>query len=382
MGKNIVICSDGTNNEIAGDQTNVLRLFRILERSDEQAVFYDAGVGTNVDPTAQWAFRRFIQKKLDGAIGLSIRSNVLDAYRFLMDCYEEGDRIYLFGFSRGAYTVRALAGMLHRCGLLYPSSAHLAQYAWSVFTDEDRSNDGKFQFGGPARIKKVFSREVPIHFIGVWDTVSCFGWIWDMLTVPNTDKMPDVAHVRHALSLDERRSCFEPSRVEPQPSQDCKEVWFGGVHADVGGGYPKDDAGMAAISLYWMLSEAVPLGLKIKTAEAKLQLGELRGKKVVCALAPAHDESKKTLWKFQGWFPKRSFDIKKKDDKTKKNKYSWFWPNWAGRRTFPKGCEEMVHDSVEYRVTNHNPKYVPNMPKTFRYVSTTQLPDLPWDHKT
>src|SRR2546425_222066 len=112
MAKNIVICCDGTNNEIVGNQTNVLRLFRMLVHDSSQIASYDAGVGTKADPTAQWPLRRLIRKRLDSAIGESIRANVLEGYRFLMEHWMEEDSIFLFGFSRGAYTVRALAAMI------------------------------------------------------------------------------------------------------------------------------------------------------------------------------------------------------------------------------------------------------------------------------
>src|SRR4051812_4243729 len=132
MAKNIVICCDGTNNEIVGNQTNVLRLFRMLDRSPNQLLFYDAGVGTKADPTAQWPWRRMVRKRLDSAIGVSIRTHVLDAYRFLVEHFQPGDQVFLFGFSRGAYTVRALAAMIRNCGLLCPEFSNLADYAWAV----------------------------------------------------------------------------------------------------------------------------------------------------------------------------------------------------------------------------------------------------------
>src|SRR5262245_43856105 len=162
MPRNIVICCDGTNNAVAGNQTNVLRLFRTLVDDDQQLIFYDAGVGTQADPTAQWHWRRRVKKALDGGIGVSIRANVLQCYRFLIEHYQPGDRVFLFGFSRGAYTVRAVAAMIMSCGLLKPEHTNLAEYAWSAFTDEDRTGDLALKFGTPNRIKKVFSREAEI----------------------------------------------------------------------------------------------------------------------------------------------------------------------------------------------------------------------------
>ena len=124
MPKNIVICCDGTNNEIVGDQTNVLRLYRMLQKDEHQQLYYDAGVGTKVDPTALWWGRRRLLKQFDAAVGTSIRAHVVDAYRFLIERYEPSDKVYLFGFSRGAYTVRVLAGLIKRCGLLGPDDCN------------------------------------------------------------------------------------------------------------------------------------------------------------------------------------------------------------------------------------------------------------------
>ena len=141
MPKNIVVCCDGTNNEVAGNQTNVLRLFRMLVRDAGQHAFYDAGVGTKADPTAFWPWQRFVHKRLDAAVGMSIRPNVLAAYRFLLHAHEPGDDVFLFGFSRVPTPSCALAGMIHRCGLLRLDHEDLAEYAWSVYSDEDRAGD-------------------------------------------------------------------------------------------------------------------------------------------------------------------------------------------------------------------------------------------------
>lgn len=238
MPKNIIICCDGTNNEISGNQTNVLRLFRMLVRDESQVAFYDPGVGTHADPTAHRSLRRRVYQKLDAAVGLGVRNNVLDAYRYLMQTYDDGDRVYMFGFSRGAYTIRALAAMLHYCGLLPAEHEHLCTHAWAVFTDENRSGNLVTRFRGAARMKKIFSREVDVAFMGAWDTVSSFGWIWDPLMIPNSARCKGVKVIRHAISIDETRAYFRPNRFFPGNEQDEQSVWFAGVHADIGGGYP------------------------------------------------------------------------------------------------------------------------------------------------
>jgi uncharacterized protein (DUF2235 family) len=358
MGKNIIICCDGTNNAITGDQSNVLRLFRMLDRSEKQQVFYDSGVGTKADPTALWPWRRYLRKKFDEGVGDSIRDNVLDAYRFLMHCFSPDDKIYLFGFSRGAYTVRALAAMIKRCGLLSPEFAHLAEYAWAVFSDEDQAHDARSMFGGAARIKKVFSRPAEIHFVGVWDTVSSFGWLWDQLTLPNTANNDSIRHVRHALSIDEQRAFFRPNLFRPPKGQDCREMWFAGVHADVGGGYKADEAGLARIALCWMLCEAKACGLVIDSALEAEVLSRVGDADTRDEFAQQHDESIKRGWRLLGWLPRRAYDGS--------GKRRWRWPNRAARRELPE-CA-LIHSSVLVRMQNPQLNYKPVLPSRFTFV--------------
>jgi uncharacterized protein (DUF2235 family) len=180
MSKNIVVCCDGTDNEVATDSTNVLRLFRMLERDRRQVAYYDAGVGTLVDPAALSTFRKFLSRRLDAAIGLRVRENVIAAYRFLVRANEPGDRLYFFGFSRGAYTVRALAGLIHFLGLLRPELENLATLAWAVYANEANVYTVSRRFAGGNRFNRCFgvAPKPEIYFLGAWDTVSSFGWFW------------------------------------------------------------------------------------------------------------------------------------------------------------------------------------------------------------
>jgi uncharacterized protein (DUF2235 family) len=360
MGKNIVICCDGTNNAIVGDQTNVLRLFRMLSRDSNQEIFYDAGVGTKADPTALWPWRRFVRKEFDAAVGNSIRDNVLDAYRFLIQRYDPDDKVFLFGFSRGAYTVRALGALIARCGLLRPEYAHLCEYAWSVFSDEDHSNDRRRRFGGVARIKKVFGAAAEIHFVGVWDTVSSFGWFWDQLTLPDTATNPVLAHVRHAISIDETRAFFTPNFFHPAQGQDCKEVWFAGVHGDVGGGYADSEAGLARVALRWMISEARVLGLHIDSVLQDEMLQRMGDRAVPDELGPQHDESRRRVWRIAAWLPRRAFSGAKSGRK-------WRWPNRPRKRAIPEGA--WIHQSVQSRIQQSVPAYSPQLPSQFTFVN-------------
>jgi hypothetical protein len=304
--------------------------------------------------------RRLARKKADSAVGISIRSNVLDAYRFLVYHYQFDDQVFLFGFSRGAYTVRALAAMIGRCGLLYPEHVNLAEYAWSVFSDEDRSRDSRRKFGGAARIQKIFGRKIGIHFVGVWDTVSSFGWFWDPLTLPDTAANRIVRHVRHALSIDERRSFFRPNFFRPTKTQDCKEVWFAGAHADVGGGYIETEAGLARISLHWMLAEAKAHGLQTILELEQKMLERIGDRSMPDHLAKQHDEFSKFLWRSLSWLPRRVFDS------TMKRR--WSWPNWASRRVIPEGA--LVHFSVKRRMNDASLHYKPQLPKEYQFVGS------------
>ena len=361
MPKNIVICCDGTNNEVAGNQTNVLRLFRMLVQDDRQVAYYDAGIGTHADPTAHQPVRRRIYKKLDAAVGLGVRDNVLDAYRYLMHNYGEGDQVYLFGFSRGAYTVRALAAMLRCCGLLRPGHDNLAAYAWAVFTNADGSENESVKFAGAARIKKVFGRDIGVHMVGVWDTVSSFGWIWDLQYIPYTASNDAIAYVRHALAIDERRACFRPNHFWPPEEQDELSVWFAGVHADVGGGYSEDQGGLSKISLEWMMGEAVHLGLRIDHAKADDQLNRIGDNDGEPECSQMHDESKKLGWRLLGVLPKRGYS-------SDKGGMRWWWPNHAKVRPIKDGAE--IHESVSKRTECKGISYQPQLPSEHIVVAS------------
>lgn len=361
MPKNIVICCDGTNNEISGNQTNVLRLFRMLVRDDSQAAFYDPGVGTHADPTAHRSLRRRLYQKLDAAVGLGVRDNVLDAYRYLMEVYEPGDRVYLFGFSRGAYTIRALAAMLHYCGLLPAGHEHLCTHAWAVFTDENRSGNLRTRFRGAARIKKIFSRELEIAFMGAWDTVSSFGWIWDPLMIPNSARCKGVRVIRHAISIDETRAYFRPNHFFPGPEQDAQSVWFAGVHADIGGGYQAKEGALSRLSLEWMLGEVAEHGLRLDSREVRRQLKKIDDANGRPELGIMHNEARKLGWRVLGLIPRRVFVYEKK-------RLAWRWPNPATRRDIPEGA--FIHGSVQSRREAESLGYQPRLPGAYELVST------------
>ena len=279
--KNIIVCCDGTGNEYSVNKTNVIRTCEIAKVNGSQIVSYDPGVGTG-----GWEYdeaKRGLKAKSDQATGYGLQKNVEDGYRFLMRTYNPGDRIFLFGFSRGAFTARSLAGMLYRCGLLRPDLFHLVEQASEIYN--------RNKAGLCTGFKKTFSRRCPVHFIGVWDTVESL--------VMNAGKKfhnaklnPDVTYAYHAVALDEVRKDFPPCLWDEKNIKDgqtVEQVWFAGVHTDVGGGYP--DRGLSDITLRWMLEKAQQCGMQLDGNKFAKVKGNTLGK--------LHD-SHTGLWTIRG----------------------------------------------------------------------------------
>jgi uncharacterized protein (DUF2235 family) len=273
MSRNLVICCDGTNCEFGSHNTNVVRLIQCLDRTqpERQALFYDPGLGTLPEPgTATWIGKGF-SKALGLAFGAGFGYNVCEAYDFLKDFWQPGDRVFLFGFSRGAYTVRVLAGMLHVLGLLPRGSDNLVPYVWRLFKSIRKEGAQKYwnlcdefrwTFARPMAEGDP-KRHFQVHFMGLWDTVSSIGWLWEPASFPFTATNPSVGTIRHAVSIDERRSFFRQNLFHPPEGQDLQEVWFAGVHGDVGGGYPEKDGGLWRYPFEWILEAAEGAGLLI-----------------------------------------------------------------------------------------------------------------------
>ena len=164
---------------------------------------------------------------------------------------------------------RALAGLIHMCGLLQKGSENLIPYALKLYRQE--KPDREELCGG---FKTTFSRSCPIHFIGVWDTVSSVGWILDPVKMPHTANNPSLKVIRHAVSIDERRCFFRQNVFDAEhPQHDFKEVWFAGVHSDVGGGYPESESNLAKITLQWMARESAGAGMLFDQVELVKILG-------------------------------------------------------------------------------------------------------------
>lgn len=302
--RNLVVCCDGTSNEPGPDITNVLKLFRILRKSERQLVFYDPGVGTLSLPDPWSRLHQKLLELLGLATGYGLDANVVRAYRFICEHYRDGDRLFLFGFSRGAYTVRVLAGLIQLIGLLRPNQLNLADFAMKAYkrSSEDMP-DGDAPPAPPSGqpspapapdrgtrglpigwdvAEELSARPVPIHFMGVWDTVASViiplkaGGL-GLQRLPYTRTNPSVITFRQAMAIDERRRMFRLNAWrDPQNHladrfakprvwvpQDIKQVWFAGCHSDIGGGFPEIESGPAKYPLIWMVQEAVAAGAEI-----------------------------------------------------------------------------------------------------------------------
>lgn len=261
MAKNIVVLSDGTGQEGgSGNPTNVYQMFRMLEnRTGRQVVFYDQGVGTG------W-------RKISGNVGgMGISRNIRESYRFIFDRFESGDQIYLIGFSRGAATMRSLSGFIHYFGILPKSRPELIKQAYKIYKKSDkverRSKAAEF-------VSRHHTMWTKIRFIGCYDTVAALGLPFKPASAL-LDGIPGFRHQFHdftlsesvenayqAVAIDDERKTFHPILWDSEVDgsyQTVRQVWFAGMHTDVGGGYP--ERGLSDIALTWLTRQAVEHGL-------------------------------------------------------------------------------------------------------------------------
>lgn len=351
MPKNVIVCCDGTANEFAQDRTNVLKLFYTLVQDPlRQAVFYHPGIGTMEAMGALTSSSKWITKTLGQAMGYGLETDIRDAYTFVMKHFEEGDRLFLFGFSRGAFTARAVASLLKMYGLILKGNEPLVPYAIRMLTAINRlrgspnSPEIRSIFDIANGFREHFCRiKCQPHFVGVWDTVSSVGWIENPIRFPYSDNNGDIEIGRHAIAIDERRAFFRSNLWHPKSPdggpRNVKQVWFPGVHCDVGGGYPEAESGLSKIPLQWMLTEAKAAGLLVDNSREDLVLGRSgRG----YAPPDPHGKMHESLtWKW--WIPefvsKRHYNWAKHSDEHRMNLFR--------RRTIPQGS--LVHESAYLR---------------------------------
>ncbi len=282
--KKLVICCDGTWNKADQEHegepcpTNVVRLaYRIAKRDakgNAQIVFYHRGVGTG----------NAVDRVTGGAIGEGLEENIYNAYQFLLANYEMGDELYVFGFSRGAFTARSLVGMVRKCGILDHKHARRYGEATRLYRDGVKPTDAV-----PVKFRAAYSvcgdQSIDVQLVGVWDTVGALGiplrglrWLTNRdYQFHDTELSGVVKNAVQALAIDEHRAPFKPAIWEYKPKdwQRVEQVWFCGAHSDVGGGYAREkratvtpgqsplEPQLADLSLAWMMEKAAAAGLQL-----------------------------------------------------------------------------------------------------------------------
>ncbi len=446
MAKNIVVCCDGTGNEVGREEvgptkrmlarlgirksdeepsfvnktSNVLKLYRCLKNDKTQTAIYDPGVGTLGGEDWWRPAAEGIQKFRGLALGWGLDANVMETYRAIVEAYQKGDRIYLFGFSRGAFTVRVVAGMIHLVGLLKPEQSNLIPYALRAYkeskvevtVDEDAVAEEMKKHGIDSDFRPhatqresygryfgriIDARRVPIRFVGVWDTVGSvlapnrFG-IPRKLSLPHVWNNPSVEDFRQACSVDEKRRFFRLDGWNTTPfinpvtgkegKQGVKQVWFAGYHSDVGGGLPEEENNISVFALRWMIGEALDCKLVLDMEMVRhLTEGNLltdQAARFSPYRKPQEDKAKVHnsmggAWPFLEIFPKWT------------RRAVWpgrpRWLPWRGY--FPLGEPRIVPDnaamhwSADYRWKHKVHGYAPkNWPKNWPAEGTV-VDDLP-----
>jgi uncharacterized protein (DUF2235 family) len=349
--------------------TNVVRLLQCLQRdTDKQFIYYDPGVGTLPEPNRVTRIGKFYSTVAGLAFGAGLTTDVMEGYCFLMEQWEPGDRVFIFGFSRGAYTARVLAGLLHTFGLMPRGAHNLLPYVIKYFRALSNRNNKDLMpelettyrdfrrtfargIDGPEDLEHHFA----VHFLGLWDTVASVGWVWDPKSFRNTAFNPSVRFARHAIAIDERRVFFRQNRLSSGERKRngigagtfnglprLVECWFAGSHCDVGGGHEAADDKLWPISLEWMLQEAAKAQLLVDEKRKGSMLDDRLSKKI---WAEEHHESLSGwFWKMAEFFPAIR---RRKDYET---------GEWSARFEIGRGTPrkirpgELIHKSVLERL--------------------------------
>jgi uncharacterized protein (DUF2235 family) len=309
MGKRLVVCCDGTWNtpdersEGVRAPTNVSKIALGVADHDgdatPQLVHYQRGVGT-----------RRLERFTGGAFGYGLSRNVRDCYRFLVEHYEPGDELYLFGFSRGAYTARSIAGFIRNCGIVRPEHRDRIDEAYDLY--RSRADRHKPSAIASRTFRRTYAHEdeTRVELIGVWDTVGALGipvgglrpvLVGRYWGFHDTRLSPSVSTAYQALAIDEQRGPFTPTLWTCHPAaagQIVEQVWFAGVHRDVGGGYKAPE--LSEIALLWMVERAAARGLAFAPDHFQLAAkppparDRWRGRRLVPdPLGPIHDSRKR-----------------------------------------------------------------------------------------
>lgn len=335
MSKNLIFCADGTWNKPGEKEagvlapTNVSQFYDALVQDARQTAHYDDGVGADGINAV---------KLFEGATGAGLDEKVMDGYQFLMNHFQEGDRIFLFGFSRGAYTVRSLGQMLAQCGLLPVIAGESSvnerlrvQNAYAIYRQNNQTACTAF--------KQDMKCDLPvIQMIGVWDTVGALGipmMLFDALnhalfSFHDNALDPAILYGYQALAIDEERKSFIPSIWDDR--EGIEQVWFTGAHSDVGGGYAQH--GLSDITLRWMMEKALSQGVLLQDSVLSQGMPIITGDPLALIHMP---------WEFP---PFNLFPVAK--------------------RIIPENSK--LHKSVEVRLLNKTLLYQPaNLPLHFTY---------------
>jgi uncharacterized protein (DUF2235 family) len=389
MQKNIIILLDGTSNQVSANRTNILRLYGVLEKSDRQLVFYDPGVGTLGDDGAWLALWRKATEVWGLVTGWGLDDNVKRAYRFLVENYDNGrgaggssgdrDQIFVFGFSRGAYAARVLAGLLNALGLVEQRNLNLLDYAYRAYKRIGESGATGFE---EMRLyeRMLDTDRPPIKCLGLFDTVASViesGRFGPRLrSHAFTSRNPSVRSVRHAVALDEHRTMFNPIlwpaggkyrgnpfNVTGEVDQDLREVWFNGCHSDVGGGLPEESSALAKEALHWMIDQTKPLGVRyVARTVNSLVMGQggatnSAGKAYVAPDGAGEiHESMTPLWASLEFLPRR------KAARSHRPTILGLGIPLFERRVVPEGA--LLHFSVVRRIEKGDSP-APNVPKSY-----------------
>jgi uncharacterized protein (DUF2235 family) len=272
--KRIIICCDGTWNSAdettkgVACATNVAKIAQLVTPTSQdaqnnvihQVIYYHEGVGTGNE----------IDKIEGGVFGVGLSDDIEHCYRFLVNNYNDGDELFLFGFSRGAYMARSLVGLIYNSGLLKKEHCDKFVLAYQIYKDRSDGTDADAPLAITFR-KQFCWENVSIKFLGVWDTVGSLGvpdfvlsrLLGNEWNFHDISLSPIVKSASHALAIDEKREDFKPSPWDKANDADFQQVWFAGVHSDIGGGYP--ETGLSDITLNWMISQAKARGLNFDT---------------------------------------------------------------------------------------------------------------------
>jgi uncharacterized protein (DUF2235 family) len=408
MPRNLIVLMDGTGNEVGDRQTNVLRLYRcLLKDGPDQKTLYVPGVGTNDSATQTGQLWQKFRSVCGLAFGLGLEDDVMQAYQFLCTHYQapsktdpaKRDDILIFGFSRGAYAARVLAGFIHNVGLMPLHQLHLAPQvfrAYRAITDADDTADNNQTYQRLREYDQVIDQQyAPIRFLGLFDTVSSIvrfrrflhnirttGSLLELGTHANVNANTSVQMVRHALAIDERRSMFraqgwtpteyKPNRFAPADGlQDVEQVWFPGYHSDIAGAALESRAGIGKITLKWMLDEMAKAGIEMTFKQGAINryvMGGIEDARTMGGLpyakpdplAPIHN-SLKFPWTLLEVFPK---SITRREWPKGRPGFIWYFP-LGEPRYVPHDKPELKHsisDAAKTRRTQMKAYDPPNLP--------------------